>query len=86
MGLLDKVKDTAKQVGEKAQQGMELGKEKLEDAKLKKKISDAKEEIGELVYAQRVGSGAADADAQITALVEQVTELTKELESDDTSD
>ncbi len=86
MGLLDKVKDTAKQVSEKAQHGMELGKEKIEDVKLKKRISDAKEEIGDVVYSQRTGSGAADADSQIDALVEQITEAMKQLESSDADD
>jgi hypothetical protein len=72
MGFLDKVKDTAKQVGEKAQHGVEAGKEKLEETKLKKKIEGLKEEIGGLVYDQRTGSGAADAEAEITRIVAEI--------------
>ena len=81
MGFLDKVKDTAKDLGEKAQQGVEAGKEKYEETKLKKKAGELKEQIGALVYDQKTGNGAADADAQIDALVAQLTEVNTEIET-----
>jgi hypothetical protein len=81
MGLMDKVKDTAKQVGDKAQQGVKAGQEKLEDAKLRKKINERKEEIGGLVYAQRTGAPAPDADAEIARLVAEITAAEHEIEN-----
>jgi hypothetical protein len=79
MGFLDKVKDTAKTVGDKAKQGVEVGQEKLEDAKLKKKISTSKEEIGGLVYQQRTGTGGPATDAEIDRLVGEIKSAEEEL-------
>jgi hypothetical protein len=79
MGFLDKVKDTAKQVGEKAQQGVEAGKEKYEEKKLEKKIGDLKEELGGIVYAQRTGAAAEDAEAEITRIVAEISAAEAEI-------
>lgn len=85
MGLMDKVKDTAKQAKDKAQQGVKAGQEKLEDAKLRKKINESKEEIGGLVYAQRTGAGTPDTDAEIDRLVGEITKAEHEIESETSS-
>ena len=75
MGLLDKVKDTAKQVGEKAQHGVKAGQDKLEDVKTKKKIESLKEELGDVVYKQHSGAtdAPADVEAEITRLVNEIS-------------
>ena len=55
MGFLDKVKETSKQVGEKAQQLAEAGQDKYDDFKTDKQISALKEQIGDLVYRGHTG-------------------------------
>lgn len=72
MGFLDKVKETSKQVGEKAQQLAEAGQDKYDDIKTDKQISTLKEQIGDLVYRGHTGDAPTDADAQITALVGEI--------------
>lgn len=75
MGLLDKAKDAAKTVGDKAQEGLKAGQEKLDESKTKRKIGDLKEELGGIVYAQKSGNGAADAESEITRIVGEISEL-----------
>src|SRR5438105_4786964 len=53
MGFLDKVKDAAGKAADQAKHATAVGKEKLEDVRLQKKINDLCEEIGALVVAQR---------------------------------
>jgi hypothetical protein len=79
MGFLDKVKDTATKGAGKAKQAVEVGQEKVGDAKLKKKIDSCKQEIGGLVYAQRTGSAGADTDAEIDRLVTEIQAAEEEL-------
>jgi hypothetical protein len=79
MGLLDKAKDAAKTVGEKAKEGVAAGQEKVGDMKTKKRIGDLKEELGGIVYAQRTGGAPANADAEITRIVAEITEAEAEL-------
>ena len=79
MGLLDKAKDAAKTVGEKAKEGVAAGQEKVDDMKSKKKIGDLKEELGGIVYAQRTGGAAADAETQITRIVGEIKEAEAQL-------
>lgn len=73
MGFLDKVKETSKQMGEKAQQLAEVGQNKFDDFKTDKQITAIKEQIGDLVYRVQTGGAPADADAQITALVGEIS-------------
>jgi predicted nucleic acid-binding Zn-ribbon protein len=72
MGLLDKAKEAAKTVGDKAQEGIKAGQEKVDEVKTKKRISDLKEELGGIVYQQRTGGAAADADTEITRIVGEI--------------
>ena len=74
MSLLDKAKEAAKTVGEKAQEGIKAGQEKLDEAKTKRRINELKEELGGIVYAQRSGAPPADAEAEITRIVAEITE------------
>ena len=74
MGLLDKAKEAAKTVGDKAQEGINAGKEKLDEQKTKKRISDLKEQLGGIVFEQRTGAGSADADAEIDRIVGEIQE------------
>lgn len=83
MGFMDKVKDTAKQVGDAATSAAKSGQDKLEEVQIKKRIGDLQEELGGVVYAQRTGGAVPDGDASfdaavdrlVTAIGEQVTAL-----------
>jgi hypothetical protein len=81
MGFLDKMKETASKAAEQAKHATNVGKEKIEDARLQKKIRDLCEEIGALVVAQKRNEAPADADAQIDAKVAEIAELEKQQES-----
>ena len=72
MGLLDKAKDAAKVVGDKAQEGLKAGQEKVDAVKTKKHIDDLKEQIGGIVYLQRTGAPSASADADIDRMVGEI--------------
>jgi hypothetical protein len=74
MGLLDKAKEAAKTVGDKAQEGIKAGQEKVDEVKTKKRISDLNEELGGIVFEQRAGSAPATADADIDRIVSQISE------------
>ena len=85
MGFLDKAKDAANKAADKAKQATAVGKEKIEDVQLNKKISKAAEEIGRLVVAQRRNEAPADADAQIDAKVAEIAELEAQIEANNVS-
>jgi hypothetical protein len=72
MGLLDKAKDAAKVVGDKAQEGLKAGQEKVDEVKTKKQISELKEQIGGIVYLQRTGAASATAEADIDRMVGEI--------------
>ncbi len=73
MGLLDKAKDAAKTVGDKTQEGIKVGKEKIDESVTKQKLSDLKEDLGGIVYQQRTGSAPANADEEIERLVGEIS-------------
>jgi len=72
MGLLDKAKDAAKVVGDKAQEGLKAGQEKVDEVKTKKQISELKEQIGGIVYLERTGAAPPDSAADIDRLVGEI--------------
>jgi hypothetical protein len=83
MSLLDKVKETAQKGVEKTKEAVNTGQEKLEDRKLEKKISELKEELGGLVYGQKIGSPAENADAEIARIVGEIKAAEDELAAGD---
>jgi hypothetical protein len=78
MGFMDKVKETAAKAGEAAKDAGKAAQDKIEEQKVKKKISDLKEELGGVVFAQRTGAanpaGDASFDATVDRLVAEITE------------
>jgi hypothetical protein len=89
MGLLDKVKETAQKGADFAKEGVKAGQEKIDSHKLEKKIGELKEELGGIVYAQKSGNAPADADADITRIVNEITAAQAELDEsarDDAAD
>ena len=86
MGFLDKVKETAGKAADQAKHATAVGKEKIEDARLQKKINDLCQEIGALVVAQRRNEAPEDAPAQIDAKVAEIAEIEKQMEANDGAD
>lgn len=86
MGFLDKVKETAGKAADQAKHATAVGKEKIEDARLQKKVNDLCQEIGELIVAQRRNEAPEDAPAQIDAKVAEIAELEKQMEANDVAD
>jgi hypothetical protein len=72
MGLLDKAKEAAKTVGDKAQEGIKAGQEKVDEAKTKKRIGDLKEELGGIVYQRHTGTPPPNAEAEIGRIVGEI--------------
>jgi hypothetical protein len=85
MSLLDKVKETAQKGADLAKDGVKAGQEKLDSRKLEKKIGDLKEELGGIVYLQRVGTPAENADAEVARLVGEITNAEAELAAESES-
>jgi len=83
MGFLDKVKDAAGKAADQAKHATAVGKEKLEDTRLQRKINDLCQEIGALVVAQKRNEAPADAAAQIDAKVAEIAEIEKQQEAND---
>jgi hypothetical protein len=79
MGFLDKVKDTASKAADQVQKAAETGQDKLGESKLKKKVGDLKEELGGVVYGQRVGSLPADQETEIARIVAEISSVQDEL-------
>ena len=86
MGFLDKVKDAAGKAADQAKHATAVGKEKLEDVRLQKKINDVCQEIGALVVAQRRNEAPEDAAAQIDAKVAEIAEIEKQMEENNLAD
>jgi hypothetical protein len=85
MGLLDKVKETAQKGADLAKDGVKAGQDKLDEQKLKKKVGDLKEELGDVVYAQRSGTTAdgVDPEVEIARIVAEINAALAELPDDD---
>jgi len=81
MGFLDKVKDTANKAADQAKQATAVGKEKLEDRNLQKKINELQQEIGALVVAQRRNDAPDDAATRIDVKVAEIGELEAQMAS-----
>ena len=88
MGLLDKVKETAQKGADLAKEGVKAGQDKIDEQKLKKKVSDLKEELGGVVYAQKSGATAegVDAEVEIARIVAEINAAQAELDASDASD
>ena len=79
MSLLDKAKDAAKSVGEKAKQGVEAASDKVDEVTTKKKVDGLKQELGGIVYLQRTGTPPDDAEAEISRLIDEIRDLEAKL-------
>ena len=75
MGLLDKVKEQAGQIADKAQQGVTQGKDKIEELQVHKKGDALLRDLGAAYFAQLRHDGpAAAVDAALAAMDAHVAE------------
>ena len=81
MGLLDKVKETAQKGADLAKEGVKAGQDKIDEQKLKKKVGDLKEELGGVVYDQKVGktSEGLDPEVEVARIVAEINAIEAEL-------
>ena len=79
MSLLDKMKETAQKGVDKTKEAVNAGQDKLEAHKLERQISDLKEELGGLVYADRTGASSESPDGEIERIVGEITKTEAEL-------
>jgi hypothetical protein len=81
MGLLDKVKETAQKGADLAKEGVKAGQDKIDEQKLKKKVTDLKEELGGVVYDQRAGhtTEGLDPEVEIARIVAEINAAEAEL-------
>jgi hypothetical protein len=77
MSILDKVKETAGKVTDKAKEGVEVGKEKVGDLKTKREIDSLYQEIGALTVAKQRGDAPTDVETRISTKVSEALELEK---------
>ena len=70
MGLMDKVKEQATQLVDKAQQAGQVGQAKLAEVQAKRKADAMLLELGGIVYQQRTGRADASAEARAQELVD----------------
>lgn len=78
MALMDKMKAQAAQLAQKAQEAGKAGQSKLGDVQARRKADALLRELGAIVYAQRTGTAAADAPAEIDRLVGEIKALENE--------
>lgn len=72
MGLMDKVKQQATQVAEKAQAGVKQGQAKLEGAQEKRRADVLLRDLGAAVYAERTGKASGATAGEIERLLSEL--------------
>jgi len=74
MGLMDRVREQAAQLGQKAQEAAHEGRIKLDQAQAKRRADAMFRELGAAVYAERTGRGNADTQGKIERLVKALSD------------
>jgi len=79
MGFLDKVKQTAGEVGAEMKKGADQLKEKVDETQLRRKGDDLAKQLGYLIYKERVkGQAAAEEADNLVAEMRGVEKQLKE--------
>ena len=79
MGLMDKVKAAAQDITAEAKKATAQGKTKLDQAQTRRKMNDAAEQLGYLVYNERAKGTPAGAEAD--RLVAEIGQLEADIEA-----
>jgi hypothetical protein len=69
MGFMDKVRSQATQLAEKAQEGLQTGKGKLDELQERKRAQGLLQELGVLVYRQHTNRSVEGSAADVERLV-----------------
>jgi hypothetical protein len=77
MGLMDKVKQVAGEMGEAAKKGATQVQTKVEQTQLRRKADDAAKRLGYLVYRERTGGAAAGTEGD--ALVAEIRDAEEQI-------
>ncbi len=72
MGLMDKVKAQANQLGQKTQDAAREGKARLDQAQANRRADALLRNLGALVYAERTNRGTPGTQDQITKLISDI--------------
>jgi hypothetical protein len=72
MGFLDKAKQQATQLAQKAQEGVKTGQAKLDQAQAKKKEDALLRDLGAACFAEKTGRGTGETAAEIERLVSEL--------------
>jgi hypothetical protein len=73
MGLMDKVKAQANQLGQKAQEAAQEGKSRLDQAQANRRGDAMLQQLGIAVYEDRTGRGGPDSQAKIDQLISDLS-------------
>jgi hypothetical protein len=72
MGFLDKAKQQATQLAQKAQEGVKTGQAKLDQAQTKKKEDALLRDLGAVFYAEKTGKATGETAAEIERLLSEL--------------
>jgi hypothetical protein len=75
MGLFDKVKGQAEKAMAQAQDLKGKVGDKVDEVQMKRKADDLLDDLGRLLYAERIGRAMAGAEAEITRIVDELKGL-----------
>ena len=78
MGIMDKAKAQASQVGQKTQDAAQAGKAKYDQAQANKHANGMLQQLGATVYAERTGHGTADSQAKIDKQINDISAYERE--------
>jgi hypothetical protein len=84
MGLMDKVKQVAGEMGEAAKKGASQVQTKVEQTQLRRKADDAAKRLGYLVYHERTGGAPAGAEAD--AIVAEIKDAEEQIAAADAAE
>lgn len=73
MGLMDRVKAQATQLGQKAQEAAQEGKSRLDQAQANRRGDAMLRQLGIAVYEERTGRGSPDSQAKIDKLISDIS-------------
>ena len=72
MGFLDKVKQQATQLAEKAEEGVKIGQAKLDQVQAKRKGDALLRDLGAAFYAEKTGHGTGTTASEIERLLSEL--------------
>ena len=72
MGIMDKVKEQATQIADRAQQAGQVGQAKLAELQAKRKADGLLLELGGIVYSERAGHPVPDSESRAASVVAQL--------------